>query len=427
MAGTRNFGLHLEISEANGARRGRLPLAKNIRLQYPAMDQAVLTFDYPPTGRKADLLLEPCDIRVWFSPTGTDGWLFPGPKFLHLADDRDRALGATGMYAITCASWDFHFSKARVLQEGDTGGVVTGIWDPATGPRVFTGVTVGTILGQLFVEKASRSSANWTLVGSDIGPISTAVHDSAGVAWPATLLDREYTQGTSFREVLADLTQEGHVTWEVRDTSLYIYSPDGPGLETDAYQWGTTAATTDLTIIQPDAATAIPTRRTWEAHADRLYQEGDSGVGNLAYNPSTAGPWGVWEEYSTHGGAADDTELAALATKHFTDNPSPVAESVVTVTLSSTDGRGCRPFLDYRPGQAVRLRDTPGTVPSVGVVKSISLEEAGGQWTSAITLDRRILPRDVNAARELSTLGRGQTLRYSSYIGSTGPPPKPLP
>ena len=166
---TRDFALALHLTDANGTARGRIAGAKNVRIHWPTMDQAVVTFDYPDSGPLAARLAQPCDIRTYFSPTGTDNWQLQGPKFLRLGTDGDRVLNTNGLRTHTCVSWDFILTKAKVHQYGLTGGLNTGIWDPATGPRVFNQVTAGFIIETLTAEKSTRSGAAWSYFSGGAG------------------------------------------------------------------------------------------------------------------------------------------------------------------------------------------------------------------------------------------------------------------
>lgn len=264
---------------------------------------------------------------------------------------------------------------------------------PGMTQRNFVTLTPGDLMEQVLLEAQARG------VLDGITHSFTAAEDSDGTPWPS-VYTRTVEVGTTVRQVLADLVEQGLVDFRMVGLRLDMYVPDTV-LGTDHPEL----------ILHPAWMTANERRRQRSGKVTSMLGLGDGGV---TYEATVAGVGRKREALTQYGGIKDAGTLQ-IATE-ATLEPLAKGRQGYSLTYRTAPGRPT-PWVDFLVGHRLRHAAIPAEVGE-GLeplrVRTMSVE-LQGSGVSAVTIELN----DVFLEQEIVNKLRLDRLTNGSGISGT--------
>ena len=372
--------LRLRVYSPNGNIIGSLPHPLSVDIAVPLNDMPSMTMTYPAEGAGIELLEAPCEIGVELLDPRTRVYTeHPGFRFINVRKSYDLA-ARPKTYSFTMPHYGWMLRKIRFTDATKL---------TSEGKRSFTNATVGTIMKAIIDEAHARGNAPG-LTYSFTGAV-----DSAGVAWGTSIFTGAYDFGQDAWSMLDALVNQGLVDYRFNGRQLQLYVPD-------TFLKRNLATDTGIIFHRPANHLEEPIESTDEDKAQLVMAIGDKGRTVIRTNVSGSWPWGNWEEVVNAGGVSNATTLDKIATRSMQDRQATRSQRVKQIIWR--DGLPV-PFVDYRPGDDVRVRRLDNLSTETARIYQMTLSTTDPyNLVTAVTLNDRFMDRIIRNERWINRI-----------------------
>jgi hypothetical protein len=361
------------------------------QLALPFNDLSSMTLEYANNAPGIDLLQAPCEVSLELG--GEDGLFqeYPGCRFLNIRQSQD-LIQSSVTTKLTMPSYGWMLRKVRNINTATFN---------AEGNRVFSNVTVGSLINTFINEAHSRSNVPFLVTDFN------ATVDSNGADW-VTQLTMGISAGQDLWSLLQSLTAQGQCDFRMNGRTLQLYKAD-TFLDRDQ-----TLNPTAKVLHTFRDVSAAPDDRSYEDIAHTILVQGDDAnfvTVEQAVNPS---PWGEWENFMTQSGVTDAGVLNSLAIRALSMANAPRTQMTRELVFSAGSPL---PVVDYRSGDHVIAQDETAIMDDLRV-RQITLNMTGEALTGNVVLGDKFTERDIRMQRQIAALSSNVTI-----FGGTGQRP----
>lgn len=367
----------IRVYEPDGALRGQVPLPLSWQAAFPLNDLSSFTMEYLVNAPGNDLLAAPCEVALELSDENNVFQEYPGCRYINIRQQQDLQDPAVTQQ-LSMPSYGWMLSKVRNINTATLND---------EGNRVFTNVTVGSLLLTMLNEAHARGNVPFLVADF------TANADSAGVAWP-NVLSMSVGVGQDLLSLLRALADQGQCDWRFNGRTLQVYK-----LDTFLNRNMTTNPTAVVLHPNRDVTTA-PDERSYEEIANTILVQGDENKYVTVEQATNPSPWGDWETFMVQGGVKDTVVMQQLAVKALELANAPRTQ--MTRELMFRSGSPL-PHIDYRPGDRILAVDET-TVYDTLRVRQITLQMAGEEFSGNVVLGDKFIENDIRVKRRIAAL-----------------------
>lgn len=381
----------IRVYEPDGVLRGQLPVPLSWQMAMPFDDLSSMTLEYANLAPGIDLLEAPCEVVLELSDENAMFQEYPDCRFLNIRQSQD-LIQADVTTKLTMPSYGWMLRKVRNINTATFN---------EEGNRVFTNVTVGSLINTFINEAHTRGNVPFLVTDFN------ATNDSNGSAW-TNLLTIEIGAGQDLWNLLQTMVAQGQCDFRMNGRTLQLYKAD-----TFLNRDQTLNPTAKVLHTFRDVS-AAPDDRSYEDIAHTILVQGDDAkfvTVEQSVNPS---PWGEWENYMTQSGVTDTGVLNSLAVRALEMANAPRTQMTRELVFRS---QSPLPVIDYRPGDHVIAQDETAIMDDLRV-RQITLTMGGEALTGNVVLGDKFTERDIRIQRQIAALSGS-----ASTTGGSGTTP----
>lgn len=385
----------LRVYEPDGVLRGQLPLPLLWNAAFPLDDVPSLTLEYLTKAPGIALLEAPCEVALELSDETNLFQEHPNCRFINIRQSQDLT-DPSKPTSIAMPGYGWMLSKVRNINTAALN---------AEGNRVFTNVTVGTILSTFLTEAHARGNVPFLVADFN------GTTDSAGNNWTKTL-SMGFPAGQDMMSILRALTDQGQCDWRFNGRTLQVYN-------VDQFLDRNLTANPTAVILHPQRDVVVaPDERSYEEIANTILVQGDENKYVTVEQITNPSPWGDWETFMQQGGVTDTTVMTELAQRALSLANAPRTQMTRELMFRS---QSPLPLIDYRPGDRIFAKDELDTYDTLRV-RQITLQMNGEEFSGNVVLGDKFTEQDIRTKRRIAALSSNAPI-----IGGTGVPAENLP
>jgi hypothetical protein len=193
----------------DGVLRGQLPVPLSWQMAMPFNDLSSMTLEYANLAAGHDLLDAPCEVVLELSDENAMFTEYPNCRFLNIRQSQD-LIQADITTKLTMPSYGWMLRKVRNINTATFN---------EEGNRVFTNVTVGSLINTFINEAHTRGNVPFLVTDFN------ATNDSNGAAW-TNLLTIKVGAGQDLWSLLQNMVAQGQCDFRMNGRTLQLYKAD---------------------------------------------------------------------------------------------------------------------------------------------------------------------------------------------------------